>query len=194
MRHYDSVPVFGGLFFHQHKQSNRIKSIQIGSSYLFQRHSSWIGFCTALRQSDREEPFDVVFNSEIAIPYTMSSTIYSVFFFLGLLVLVSSFSTHFLSSGSNQNLKYDCPSRSTAFQSTCKSPLVLMMSSQTTTVGDSQEVRSLFSKYCDKDSLIDKKTLESMPPFAEMLVSFIGCSYLLLTVWQNPCVSMQFRT
>jgi len=43
------------------------------------------------------------------------------------------------------------------------------MSSQVTTAGDSQEVRDLFSKFCDEDSLIDRKSLESMPPFAEML-------------------------
>lgn len=65
--------------------------------------------------------------------------------------------------------------------------MVLMMSSQATTVGDSQEVQKLFSKYCDEDSLLDKKTLESMPPFAEMLVSsmhwaeikFLTCANLL---------------
>lgn len=43
------------------------------------------------------------------------------------------------------------------------------MSSEVTTTGDSQEVQDLFSRYCDKDSLIDRKTIESMPPFAEML-------------------------
>jgi len=40
----------------------------------------------------------------------------------------------------------------------------MMSSSQATTV-----VETLFSKYCDEDSLIDKKTIESMPPFAGML-------------------------
>ena len=52
------------------------------------------------------------------------------------------------------------------------SPVVLSMSSQVTATGDNQEIRELFKKYCDEDSRIDRKMLESMPPFDSMLVSF----------------------
>ena len=38
------------------------------------------------------------------------------------------------------------------------------------TMGDLQEIRDLFSKYCDKDSFINRKTIESMPPFVDLLV------------------------
>ena len=124
---------------------------------------------------------------------------FSVFVFLGLLALVSSFSTRLPSSTSNQNIKHACQPRALISQShrqrrrdavtyqkrTCEVPVVLMMSSQATTVGDSQEVQQLFSKYCDEDSLLDKKTLESMPPFAEMLVSSIHWAEIKLTICAN---------
>jgi len=112
---------------------------------------------------------------------------YSVFLVLGLLVLVSSFSAPLPSCGTNRDHRigsfsslhlashpYDQrQQKGTMYQLSpaCRSPLVVLsMSSQvTTTAGDSQEVNDIFSKYCDKDSLIDRKTLESMPPFADML-------------------------
>ncbi len=117
----------------------------------------------------------------------LSAHRFSVFVFVGLLALVSSFSTRLPSSTSNQNFKHACQSRGLISQPhrqrrrdgvtyqkrTCDAPMVLMMSSQATTIGDSQEVQKLFSEYCDEDSLLDKKTLESMPPFAQMLVSSI---------------------
>lgn len=59
-----------------------------------------------------------------------------------------------------------------------------MMSSQAPTVGDSQEVQSLFSKYCDEDFLLDRKTLESMPPFAEMLADEDLLPKELDEIWQ----------
>ena len=38
---------------------------------------------------------------------------------------------------------------------------------------------SLFSKYSDEDSFMDRKTLESIPLFANMLVSVcVGCGAL----------------
>lgn len=88
-----------------------------------------------------------------------------------LLVLVSSFSTRNPSFGSNQNCRNACSPKlvSNFYPVTCRSPMIMSMSSQVTTAGDSQEVRDLFSKFCDEDSLIDRKSLESMPPFAEML-------------------------
>ena len=102
-----------------------------------------------------------------------SSMAYCVFFFACLLVLVSSFSTRLPSSASSPNFRHACPQESqegVAYpHGSCESPFALMMSSsQATTV-----VEVLFSKYCDEDSLIDKKTIESMPPFAGMLVSWI---------------------
>jgi len=105
----------------------------------------------------------------------MSSIIqYSLLLLGGLLVLVSSFSTRLPSCGFNQN-KYrnDCSPLSLGVSHPYKQkrgfPLILSMSSQVATTEDSQEVRGIFSKYCDKDSLIDRKTLESMPPFADMM-------------------------
>lgn len=99
---------------------------------------------------------------------------YSVLLFGGLLVLVSSFSTHIPSCGFNQNnYRNDCSPLSLGvshpYEQKRGFPLILSMSSQVATAEDSQEVRGLFSKYCDKDSLIDRKTLESMPPFADMM-------------------------
>jgi hypothetical protein len=41
-------------------------------------------------------------------------------------------------------------------------------SPETTTTAE--EIQVLFSKYCDEDRLISKKTIESMPPFDDMLV------------------------
>jgi len=43
------------------------------------------------------------------------------------------------------------------------------MASPSSTAEDCQEARNLFAKYCDGDSLLAKKTLETMPPFAGML-------------------------
>ena len=40
----------------------------------------------------------------------------------------------------------------------------------TTTTTTAEEIQVLFSKYCDEDRLISKKTIESMPPFDDMLV------------------------
>ena len=107
----------------------------------------------------------------------MSSIIqYSLLLLGGLLVLVSSFSTRLPSCGFNQNnYRNDCSPLSLGvshpYEQKRGFPLILSMSSQVATTEDSQEVRGLFSKYCDKDSLIDRKTLESMPPFADMMVS-----------------------
>ena len=33
-----------------------------------------------------------------------------------------------------------------------------------------QEIRSLFVEYCDEDHLLNMKTIESMPPFVDLLV------------------------
>ena len=33
-----------------------------------------------------------------------------------------------------------------------------------------QEIRSLFAEYCDEDRLLNMKTIESMPPFVDLLV------------------------
>lgn len=33
-----------------------------------------------------------------------------------------------------------------------------------------QEIRSLFVEYCDEDRLLNMKTIESMPPFVDLLV------------------------
>lgn len=108
---------------------------------------------------------------------------YSVVLFVGLLVPVSSFSNVAPSSRSNQQFRNGCPSptlvsqpneqrrhNGIAYQQpTCESPLVLRMSSEATAVVDSQEARNLFSKYSDENSLMDRKTLESMAFFANML-------------------------
>jgi len=108
---------------------------------------------------------------------------YSVLLLGALLVLVSSFSNLLPSTSPNQNFQnaFSSPhsasypyeqrqQKSTLYQqSTCKSPLILSMSSLVTTAVGTQDIRNIFSKYCDKDSLIDRKTLESMPPFEEML-------------------------
>lgn len=106
---------------------------------------------------------------------------YSVILFWGLLVLVSSFSGVLPPCGSNQSYQrglsslhlishpYEQRQQNGNFQPTSRSPLVLSMASEVTTTGDSQEVRDLFSKYCDKDKLIDRKTLESISPIADML-------------------------
>lgn len=59
---------------------------------------------------------------------------------------------------------------------------VLSMSSTPTTAEDSKEVRELFSKYCDQDSLIDRETLESMPPFGGMLVSLTSGDSICILV------------
>ena len=119
----------------------------------------------------------VIQSSVVVLPHR-----HSVFLLCALLAVASSFSTHLSSSGT-------CPSKKNAnglytnsisrphgsnLPQTGGSPLVLLMSSQITTTEDSQKVGDLFSKYCDKDSLIDRKTLESMPPFADMLVSSVG--------------------
>lgn len=102
-----------------------------------------------------------------------------------ILVLVSSFSTLHPTSCQNRegrnvalllndampkNSLVQLPRRQ-IFSRTIKSgtSFVLSMSSTPTTAEDSKEVRELFSKYCDQDSLIDRKTLESMPPFGGLL-------------------------
>jgi len=102
----------------------------------------------------------------------------SVFLLLELLVLVSSFSSLLPSHGTTRQHKLAVNSPSffeqkqpnepaicwaTSRRRNNKSPFVLSMSSQ------AAEAQGLFSKYCDKDSLINRKTVESMPPFAEML-------------------------
>ncbi len=132
-------------------------------------------------------------------PESMSKLVcahrYSAFIFACLLVLVSSFSTRLPSSGTNPNFQHVCRQDShhgiAHLSSNCNSPLVLRMSSsQATTVGDNQEVQNLFSKFCDDDSLIDKKTLESMPPFAEMLVSPVNIVDLPSIFWKDLSVSV----
>jgi hypothetical protein len=117
----------------------------------------------------------------VALPHRLSVYLFGV-----LLVLVSSFSTRNPSFGSNQNYRNARSPKlvSNFYPHTCRSPMVLSMSSQVTTAGDNQEVRDLFSKFCDEDSLIDRKSLESMPPFAEMLVSTVGFEIL----WFGFCL------
>eukprot|EP00531_Pseudo-nitzschia_arenysensis_P018587 CAMPEP_0116154420 /NCGR_PEP_ID=MMETSP0329-20121206/21770_1 /TAXON_ID=697910 /ORGANISM="Pseudo-nitzschia arenysensis, Strain B593" /LENGTH=597 /DNA_ID=CAMNT_0003651397 /DNA_START=45 /DNA_END=1838 /DNA_ORIENTATION=- len=114
---------------------------------------------------------------------------YSAFLFACLLVLVSSFSTRLPSSGTNPNYQHACRKESHQdvfhLPMNSDSPFVLRMSSsQATTVGESQEVKDLFSKFCDDDSLIDKKTLKSMPPFAEMLADEDLLPDELDEIWQ----------
>ena len=113
---------------------------------------------------------------------------YTVFLIFGLVFVVSSFSALLPTcSTTNQNqnrngfsslnlVSQQCQQeqqhrRRTFYQPTAsRSPLILSMASSAT-AEDTQEARDLFSKYCDKNSLIDRKTLESIPPFADMLVS-----------------------
>jgi hypothetical protein len=38
-----------------------------------------------------------------------------------------------------------------------------------------KELQDLFSKYCDEDRLISRKTIESIPPFDDMLVRICLC-------------------
>ena len=114
---------------------------------------------------------------------------YTVFLIVGLVVLVSSFSALLPTCGTNQNRNgfsslnlvthshQQEQRRRTFYQSSNRSPLILSLSSSATTE-DTQEARDLFSKYCDKNSLIDRKTLESIPPFADMLVSWIEFTFL----------------
>jgi hypothetical protein len=95
---------------------------------------------------------------------------------------VSSFSTRLPSScGSTthnnrnnhqiqiQQEKINCYQRSSSLlilaESSSSSSSV--SSPETTTA---EELQVLFSKYCDEDRLLSRKTIESMPPFDDMLV------------------------
>mmetsp|Transcript_6707 Transcript_6707/g.16473 ORF Transcript_6707/g.16473 Transcript_6707/m.16473 type:complete len:631 (-) Transcript_6707:53-1945(-) len=132
--------------------------------------------------SDRNISFVTATMSTMIQVFVMASPHrYSICLLCALLVVASSFSTLLSSNSPSQKHAHTLYTNSIAslhekqqkgvltFQRTCGSPLVLSMSSQTTTAEDNQEVQDVFSKYCDKDSLIDRKTLESMPPFADML-------------------------
>lgn len=60
------------------------------------------------------------------------------------------------------------------FQTTNSDHCVLYVSSDDFVVAeDLPAIQSLFSKYCDKDGLMSIEDLRKVPPFAEMLVSFI---------------------
>jgi hypothetical protein len=37
---------------------------------------------------------------------------------------------------------------------------------------DEQQLKDIYSKFCNEDGFISKATLETMPPFSEMLVSY----------------------
>ena len=59
-------------------------------------------------------------------------------------------------------------------QTTNSDHCVLYVSSDDFVVAeDLPAIQSLFSKYCDKDGLMSIEDLRKVPPFAEMLVSFI---------------------
>ena len=109
---------------------------------------------------------------------------YTVFLLVGgIMILVSSFSTlpptrspkqshrngvcslnnHLTTKNSHRQLLFT--------RSTSRRSRLLSMTSPVTATEDSEQVRELFSKYCDENFLIDRKTLESMPPVVDMLVS-----------------------
>ncbi|VEU41153.1 unnamed protein product [Pseudo-nitzschia multistriata] len=97
----------------------------------------------------------------------------------GMLVLVSSFSNNLPARGSigHRDVAQVCSftnskhslSTQEIWQRSTPNTFLSMASSPAATADESQQVGDLFSKYCDDDNLIDKKTLESMPPFAMML-------------------------
>lgn len=126
---------------------------------------------------------------------------YTVFLIFGLVFVVSSFSALLPTcSTTNQNqnrngfsslnlVSQQCQQeqqhrRRTFYQPTAsRSPLILSMASSAT-AEDTQEARDLFSKYCDKNSLIDRKTLESIPPFADMLADEDILPVELNEIWE----------
>jgi hypothetical protein len=68
-----------------------------------------------------------------------------------------------------QQEKINCHRRSSSLLILAESSSSsLSVSSPKTTTAE--ELQVLFSKYCDEDRLISKKTIESMPPFDDMLV------------------------
>ena len=56
-------------------------------------------------------------------------------------------------------------------------------SPETTTTAE--EIQVLFSKYCDEDRLISKETIESMPPFDDMLVSIPFSPSFSVVLYRN---------
>jgi hypothetical protein len=59
---------------------------------------------------------------------------------------------------------------------TPRAPLCLLFESKDGSFVEAEDlpaIQKLFTKYCDKDGLMTKAELVEMPPFSEMLVSFI---------------------
>lgn len=69
-------------------------------------------------------------------------------------------------------------------RSTSRRSRVLSMTSPVTATEDCEEVRELFSKYCDENFLIDRKTLASMPPIVDMLADEDLLPVELNEIWE----------
>jgi len=114
---------------------------------------------------------------------------YSVLYFCGLLIFdtfcwqkASSFFIRFPSSGNNRNChsslklvphfnnqrQWKCTYQRSSLLISTGSSLSSSVSSPAT-AEDLQEIKDVFSKYCDEDHLIDRKTIELMQPFVDLL-------------------------